>query len=54
VRATVYDFAHIGTSHICFPGRLAAVFEMRGYRVTQVMNLTDVDDRINPKAAARA
>ena len=49
---TVWDFGHIGN----FRSAIAAdvirrYLKFKGYRVTQVMNLTDVDDRIITKAA---
>ena len=44
---TVYDFAHIGNFRtFTFQDVLRRFLRMRGYRVNQVMNLTDVDDRI--------
>ena len=48
---TVWDFGHIGN----FRSALAAdvlrrYLKFKGFRVTQVMNLTDVDDRIIAKA----
>jgi len=48
---TVWDFGHIGN----FRSAIAAdvirrYLKFKGYRVTQVMNLTDVDDRIINKA----
>jgi cysteinyl-tRNA synthetase len=48
---TVWDFGHIGN----FRSAIAAdvirrYLKFKGYRVTQVMNLTDVDDRIITKA----
>jgi cysteinyl-tRNA synthetase len=50
---TVYDFAHIGNFRtFVFQDVLRRYLRSRGYRVTQVMNLTDVDDRIIQKAAA--
>ncbi|MEM2103125.1 MAG: class I tRNA ligase family protein, partial [Candidatus Bathyarchaeia archaeon] len=43
---TVYDFAHIGNFRTyVFQDILRRWLEYRGYKVTQVMNLTDVDDR---------
>ena len=43
---TVYDFAHIGNFRtFVFQDLLRRWLEYRGYQVTQVMNLTDVDDR---------
>ncbi len=50
---TVYDFAHIGNFRtFVFQDVLKRFLKMRGYRVFQVMNLTDVDDRIIANAAA--
>ncbi|NLB69048.1 MAG: cysteine--tRNA ligase [Lentisphaerae bacterium] len=43
---TVYDFAHIGNFRAyIFEDILRRALEYRGYEVTQVMNLTDVDDK---------
>ncbi|MBX5326817.1 MAG: cysteine--tRNA ligase [Candidatus Bathyarchaeia archaeon] len=43
---TVYDYAHIGNFRTyVFQDILRRWLEYRGYKVTQVMNLTDVDDR---------
>ena len=49
---TVWDYGHIGN----FRSAIAAdvirrYLKFKGYQVTQVMNLTDVDDRIISKAA---
>src|SRR5260370_38742572 len=50
---TVYDFAHIGNFRtFVFQDVLRRFLKSRGYRVIQVMNLTDVDDRIIQKATA--
>jgi cysteinyl-tRNA synthetase len=50
---TVYDFAHIGNFRtFVFQDILRRYLKSRGYRINQVMNLTDVDDRIIQKAAA--
>jgi cysteinyl-tRNA synthetase len=50
---TVYDFAHIGNFRtFVFQDILRRFLRSREYRVLQVMNLTDVDDRIIQKAAA--
>jgi cysteinyl-tRNA synthetase len=50
---TVYDFAHIGNFRtFVFQDVLRRFLRQRGYRVLQVMNLTDVDDRIIQNAAA--
>jgi cysteinyl-tRNA synthetase len=51
---TVHDYAHIGNFRtFLFEDLLRRVLEQQGYRVTQVMNLTDVEDRIIKKAAER-
>ncbi len=43
---TVYDFAHIGNFRaFLFEDLLKRWLEYRGYMVTHVMNLTDVDDK---------
>ncbi len=50
---TVYDFAHIGNFRtFVFQDILRRFLRMKGYRILQVMNLTDVDDRIIQNAAA--
>jgi cysteinyl-tRNA synthetase len=50
---TVYDFAHIGNFRtFVFQDVLRRFLHSRGLRVLQVMNLTDVDDRIIQNAAA--
>jgi cysteinyl-tRNA synthetase len=50
---TVYDFAHIGNFRtFMFQDLLRRFLRVRGYKVFQVMNLTDVDDRIIAHAAA--
>lgn len=49
---TVHDFAHIGNFRtFLFEDLLRRVLTQNGYRVTQIMNLTDVEDRIIKKAA---
>ena len=49
---TVHDYAHIGNFRtFLFEDLLRRVLIQNGYRVTQVMNLTDVEDRIIKKAA---
>jgi cysteinyl-tRNA synthetase len=51
---TVYDFAHIGNFRtFVFQDILRRFLRARGYKVMQVMNLTDVDDRIITNAAAK-
>ncbi len=43
---TVYDFAHIGNFRAyIFEDLLRRFLKFKGYRVTQVMNLTDIDDK---------
>ncbi|MGD6851493.1 MAG: cysteine--tRNA ligase [Candidatus Bathyarchaeia archaeon] len=43
---TVYDYAHIGNFRaFLFEDLLKRWFKYRGYQVTQVMNLTDIDDK---------
>ncbi|MFH1688562.1 MAG: cysteine--tRNA ligase [bacterium] len=43
---TVYDFAHIGNFRAyVFEDLLRRYLKYKGYRVTQVMNLTDIDDK---------
>lgn len=43
---TVYDFAHIGNFRAFLSGDLLRRYLLyKGYRVVQVMNLTDVDDK---------
>jgi cysteinyl-tRNA synthetase len=50
---TVYDFAHVGNFRtFVFQDILRRYLKSKGFRVIQVMNLTDVDDRIIQKAAA--
>src|SRR2546429_7783640 len=49
---TVHDYSHIGNFRtFLFEDLLRRVLLQQGYRVTQVMNLTDVEDRIIKKAA---
>jgi cysteinyl-tRNA synthetase len=44
---TIYDFAHIGNYRAyTFEDLLRRYLKYRGYKVTQVMNLTDIDDKI--------
>ncbi len=50
---TVYDYAHIGNYRtFVFQDILRRFLKLRGYKLTHVMNLTDVDDRIIANAAA--
>jgi cysteinyl-tRNA synthetase len=50
---TVYDFAHIGNLRsFLFEDILRRTLKFFGYRVTQVMNLTDIDDKTIREAAA--
>ena len=44
---TVYDFGHIGNFRsFVFSDLVRRYLQFRGYRVTQVMNITDVEDKI--------
>ena len=48
---TVWDFGHIGNFRSAIAADLVRRYlKFKGWRVTQVMNLTDVDDRIIAKA----
>src|ERR1700748_2206285 len=50
---TVYDYAHIGNFRtFVFQDILRRSLLLRGFTLTHVMNLTDVDDRIIANAAA--
>src|SRR5499425_1658411 len=50
---TVYDYAHIGNFRtFVFQDILCRYLKQRGLKLTHVMNLTDVDDRIIANAAA--
>ncbi|PYU00542.1 MAG: cysteine--tRNA ligase [Acidobacteria bacterium] len=50
---TVYDYAHIGNYRtFVFQDMLRRFLKLRGFQLTHVMNLTDVDDRIIANAAA--
>ena len=50
---TVYDYAHIGNFRtFVFQDILRRHLRARGYELRQVMNITDVDDRIIQNAAA--
>lgn len=50
---TVYDYAHIGNYRtFVFQDILRRFLKFRGLKLTHVMNLTDVDDRIIANAAA--
>jgi cysteinyl-tRNA synthetase len=54
---TVYDYAHIGNYRtFVFQDILRRYLKYRGYKIRQVMNLTDVDDNTirNAKAAGMA
>ena len=52
---TVYDFAHIGNYRtFLFEDLLRRTLQLFGYRVVQVMNLTDVDDKIIYAALTRS
>jgi cysteinyl-tRNA synthetase len=48
---TVYDYAHIGNfRYFVFVDLLRRYLEFRGYTVTHVMNITDVEDKIIRRA----
>ena len=50
---TVYDFAHIGNLRTyIFEDILRRTLEYNGYKIKQVMNITDVEDKIIKKAKA--
>jgi cysteinyl-tRNA synthetase len=50
---TVYDYAHIGNLRtFLFEDVLRRTLELAGLRVTQVMNLTDIDDKTIRESAA--
>src|ERR1700682_5614083 len=50
---TVYDFAHIGNFRtFVFQDILRRFLRSQGLQLTQVMTLTEVDDRIMQRAAA--
>jgi cysteinyl-tRNA synthetase len=50
---TVYDFAHIGNLRsFLFEDILRRTLKLFGYEVTQVMNLTDIDDKTIREAKA--
>src|SRR5688572_6394894 len=51
---TVWNFAHIGNFRtFVFGDILRRFLKFKGYQVTHVFNLTDIDDRIINEAAAR-
>jgi cysteinyl-tRNA synthetase len=51
---TVYDPAHIGNFRtFLFEDLLRRAIRLRGWKVNQVMNLTDVDDKIIKRATAQ-
>ncbi len=50
---TVYDFAHVGNfKTYLFEDLLRRAIEYNGYKVYQVMNITDVEDKIIKRARA--
>ncbi len=50
---TVYDYAHLGNLRTyIFEDILRRVLEYSGYRIREVMNITDVEDKIIKKAVA--
>lgn len=51
---TVYDYAHIGNFRsMIFADILRRYLKFKGYRVTHVMNITDVEDRIIARSQER-
>jgi cysteinyl-tRNA synthetase len=51
---TVYDFAHIGNFRTyVWEDLLRRTLKMHGFRVTQVMNITDIEDKIIAKSIAQ-
>lgn len=51
---TIYDFSHIGNFRtFLFEDLLRRTFKLFGYPVTQVMNLTDIDDKTIRGATAK-
>lgn len=47
---TVYDYAHIGNLRsVIFNDTVRRIFEYMGYEVKQVMNITDIEDKIIKK-----
>jgi cysteinyl-tRNA synthetase len=51
---TVYDFAHIGNFRTyVWEDLLRRTLKFLGYSVTQVMNITDIEDKIIAKAIAQ-
>ena len=51
---TVYDYAHIGNFRAyVWEDTLRRYLKSRGFKVTQIMNITDVDDKTIRGAAAR-
>jgi len=51
---TVYDFAHIGNFRTyVWEDLLRRTLKLLGYSVTQVMNITDIEDKIIAKAIAQ-
>ncbi|OGD21161.1 MAG: cysteine--tRNA ligase [Candidatus Aminicenantes bacterium RBG_16_63_16] len=51
---TVYDYAHIGNFRAyVFEDLLKRVLQFRGFRVTHIMNITDIDDKTIRGANAR-
>src|SRR5438477_8487410 len=52
---TVYNPAHLGNFRtFLFNDLLRRAFTLRGWKVRQVMNLTDVDDKIIKRASEQA
>jgi cysteinyl-tRNA synthetase len=50
---TVYDFAHIGNFRTyVWEDLLRRTLKLQGFRVTQVMNITDIEDKIIARMSA--
>ena len=51
---TVYDYFHIGNARaFVVPDVMRRYLQYRGYEVTLVQNITDIDDKIINRAAER-
>ena len=51
---TVYDYFHIGNARaFVVPDVIRRYLQYRGYEVTLVQNITDIDDKIIRRAAER-
>ena len=49
---TVYDYIHLGNARaFVVPDVIKRYLQWRGYKVTHVQNITDIEDKIIAKAA---